>query len=64
MIAQVGSMLVILTGLFLLPLTVGSHQIAPVARGRWVWLWFGFLTLLPVGALSLGALLLFGLILS
>jgi hypothetical protein len=54
--AAIGAALVILTALFAAPLVLGSYVVVQGASRRLQLAWFGFLTLLFVVALVLGAL--------
>lgn len=54
--AAIGAALVILTALFAAPLVLGSYVVVQGASRRVQLAWFGFLTLLFVVGLALGAL--------
>ena len=54
--AAIGAALVILTALFAAPLVLGSYVVVQGASRRLQLAWFGFLTLLFVVGLVLGAL--------
>ncbi len=53
--AAIGAALVILTALFAAPLVLGSYVVVQGASRRVQLAWFGFLTLLVVVALGIGA---------
>jgi hypothetical protein len=54
--AAIGAALVILTALFAAPLVLGSYVVVQGASRRLQLAWFGFLTLLFVAGLGIGAL--------